>query len=62
MKLNRRYGTERFPRTGLFRPWERFDRGPVAGNSSVPSSRDRGCAGVGGCGGGDARTSYLHPT
>ena len=33
--------SEGFPRTGLFHPWARWDRGPVAGKKSVSSSRDR---------------------
>ncbi len=36
------------PRTGLFHPWARWGRGPVAGNSSMSSSRNRvGKRGVG---------------
>ncbi len=56
---NALYRSEGLPRMGLLDPWARWGKGPVAGKSSASSSHDR----VGGVvGGGDARTSYFHPT
>ncbi len=44
------FRSEGVPRTGLFHPWARWGRGPVAGEKSVSSSRDRvGMRGGWGC-------------